>query len=80
MHTICRWERERRVVGYACLPVFSDPKTSQQPASKGLRDYVLNQGAFQIPLHIAPPNPSEPFCGDSLESIPRLPCASLLVR
>ena len=38
------------------------------------------QGAFQIPLHIAAPRPERPFRADSLESIPRVPCASLLIR
>ena len=34
VHTVCRWERVQRVVGYACLPVFLDPQTSAQPASR----------------------------------------------
>ena len=38
------------------------------------------QGAMQIPLHIAPTPPDVPFRGDSLDIIPRLPCATLLVR
>ncbi|KAG1676617.1 hypothetical protein FOA52_008746 [Chlamydomonas sp. UWO 241] len=80
VHTVCRWTRQQRVVGYAALPLFSDPRTGEQPASKNVRDYVLNQGSFQIPLHIAPPAPSAAFRGDSLEGVPRLPCASLLVR
>jgi len=80
VHTVCRWERQQRVIGYAALPLFMDPKTQQQPASKNIRDYVLNQGAFQVPLHIAPPPPGQMFSGTSLESVPRLPCASLLVR
>lgn len=30
------------MVGYAALPLFMDPKTSAQPLSKNVRDYVLN--------------------------------------
>lgn len=43
VHTICRWERSQRMVGYASLPVFMDPNTQLQPASRNVRDYVLNQ-------------------------------------
>ena len=35
---------------------------------------------MQIPLHIAPTPPDVSFRGDSLDIIPRLPCATLLVR
>lgn len=38
-----RWSRQLRVVGFACLPVFVDPKTMQQPLSRNVRDYVLNK-------------------------------------
>ncbi len=43
VHTIDRWSREQRVVGYAALNVFIDPKQQLQPLSKNVRDYVLNQ-------------------------------------
>lgn len=37
-----RWTRDLRVVGYANLPCFLDPRTQQQPLSKNIKDYVLN--------------------------------------
>ncbi|KAF5840442.1 hypothetical protein DUNSADRAFT_16675, partial [Dunaliella salina] len=81
VQTVERWSRQLRVVGFACLPVFVDSKTSQQPLSKNVRDYVLNKGAFQIPIHTSLSPATAPFRGDSLESsVPRVPCASLLVR
>ena len=80
VHTICRYERQQRVVGYGALPLFLDPGSQAQPASRNTREYILNQGAFQIPLHIAPPPPYSPFRGDALLSVPRVPCSSLLVR
>lgn len=80
VHTICRYERQQKVVGYAALPLFIDPGSQAQPASRNTREYILNQGSFQIPLHIAPPPPYAPFRGDALLPVPRVPCASLLVR
>lgn len=43
VHTLDRFTRERAVVGFALLPVFLDPREGGQPASRSLRDYVLNQ-------------------------------------
>ena len=58
VYTICRYEGVHKVVGYAALPLFLDPGTQAQPASRNTREYILNQGAFQIPLPIAPPPPT----------------------
>lgn len=101
-----------------------DPKEMAQPYSRSTRDYVLNAGAFQVPLHIGAcgrgwggtidhcigdvvmyrsallqlpqlfvisiecgplitatgPPASGALRADSLDAIPRVPCASLLVR
>ncbi|KAK9815471.1 hypothetical protein WJX72_004235 [[Myrmecia] bisecta] len=79
--TVERESRELRCVGYAALPLFIDPRENGQPVRKNINDYVLNQGGFQIPLHIAPPDRDDPtFKGSSLEGSPRVPCASILLR
>lgn len=38
------------------------------------------QGAFQLPLHARMPPPSAKFRAGALEALPRVPCASLVVR
>ncbi len=42
VYTLERWTGAFRVVGYAALPCFLDPRTKEQPVSKHVNDYVLN--------------------------------------
>lgn len=48
VHTIERTSRSVRVVGFALVSLFLDPKSGAQPVSRSIQDYVLNQGAFQV--------------------------------
>jgi hypothetical protein len=48
VQTIERTSGLLRVVGFALLPLFLDPKAGSQPVSRSIQDYVLNQGAFQV--------------------------------
>lgn len=48
---LCRYTDELKIVGFAVLNNFMDPKELAQPTSRSVRDYVLNQGAFEVPLH-----------------------------
>jgi hypothetical protein len=48
VQTIERTSGMLRVVGFALLPLFLDPKAGAQPVSRSIQDYVLNQGAFQV--------------------------------
>ncbi len=41
---------------------------------------MLNQGAFQLPLHAGMPEHGQPLRTNSLDNVPRVPCASILVR
>ena len=43
MYTVDRWYRDIRVVGYACINVFMDPKQQAAPLSRNIHDYVLHQ-------------------------------------
>lgn len=48
LQTVERPSRALRVVGFALVGLFLDPKTAGQPVSRSIQDYVLNQGAFQV--------------------------------
>jgi hypothetical protein len=48
VQTIERTSGLLRVVGFALVPLFLDPKAGSQPVSRSIQDYVLNQGAFQV--------------------------------
>ena len=82
--------------GYAVLNVFSTddadadaagrptPTGERQPSSHTLRSkWRLNAGAFQLPLHMGPPDRrNQPMSGRVLDDsgISRVPCSTLLVR
>ena len=77
-----------RTVGAAIRAAISDEATSGDNSSYSARpldEYsvgpvVLNGGAFQLPLHQAPPSKSVPLTGSALLRAPRVPCCTLLVR
>ncbi|KAL0028702.1 hypothetical protein WJX79_000762 [Trebouxia sp. C0005] len=72
---------ELRCVGYAVIPLFVDPREEAQPRRKNLLDYILNQGSWQIPLHMTGPSREDPtFHGASLKEASRVTCSSLLIR
>ena len=73
--------RQVKVVGYTCINLFANPADGGQPVAKSsVRDYVLNAGAFQLPLHPAQPPTSGQLTPALLAATPRLPCSSLLLR
>jgi hypothetical protein len=81
LDTVCLRTKKLSCVGYAVLNVFvegADP--TKQPTSSAATDFVLNQGAFQLPLHNGPPQTSGDFSSSSLAGVPRLPCATALLR
>lgn len=50
VHTIERSSGTLRVVGFGLLALFLDPRDGGQPLSRFISDYVLNSGAFQVPV------------------------------
>lgn len=70
------------IVGYALFPVFLDIETLKQPTRSSIPQFILNEGAFQIPLHtnVALKDTSEEFSAGSCDAFPRVPCATLLLR
>ena len=48
VHTIEAHSQEVRVVGHAVLELFLDAADNRQPLNRNVREYILNQGAFQV--------------------------------
>jgi hypothetical protein len=69
-------------VGYAVLNIFCDARSAPpaQPAHPSVQDLVLNAGAWQLPLHKFPPPMAEPLSAASLDNVPAVPCATILLR
>jgi len=82
--TIDRYTQKTFAVGYACLNAFVMPNGSMEQPSKPMQqEFVLNEGAFQLPLFQLPPNPKKSFdAAHFVEHLaaPRVPCSTLLVR
>jgi len=77
LDTVEAQTKDRRVVGYAVHNLFVEPNDDNQATSNACR---LNTGNFQIPLHVTGINPGEPVSSIALDNVPRVPCATLLVR
>jgi len=75
--TVEAQSKDRRVVGYAVHHLFCEPDTTDQATSATCR---LNAGNFQVPLHISGIGPGEPVMKSALDHVPRVPCATLLLR
>lgn len=46
IYTCDRWCRQLRTVGYSVLNIFVDSKNHLQPASRNVKDYVLNRASL----------------------------------
>jgi len=68
-------------VGYAVLNIFALPHDPlAQPETGQVSSFILNEGAFQIPIHLGQPNIKGNLNKDCLKSVKKLPCATLLCR
>ena len=81
------FRKQMRIVGFAVLPLFirttDEGDDDDSPTNNAFG--VLNKGTFQLPLYVEYPiNPSDlefnPFREASLSAVPRLHCASVLIR
>ncbi|DBA01352.1 TPA: LOW QUALITY PROTEIN: hypothetical protein N0F65_001591 [Lagenidium giganteum] len=72
--------------GYALLPLFLDPESEEQPQRASLQQFMVNTGAFQLPLfrnlqaNDAVDAASNGFSVRSTDGCQRIPCATVLVR
>lgn len=71
---------ELSVLGYSVLPVFCMAADGSQPKDKSDARVCINAGGFQLPLWPTYPPSSGPLRAAALQSRPRLPCTSILLR
>eukprot|EP00753_Platysulcus_tardus_P015436 PLAT5011.7.p1 GENE.PLAT5011.7~~PLAT5011.7.p1 ORF type:complete len:1252 (+),score=466.90 PLAT5011.7:421-3756(+) len=77
--TVDRSTRQPGKLGYALLNVFVEAATGLPPVDSGTSSFVLNGGAFQLPLHAGPPK-LDPLTAAGLDGVPRIPCSTVLIR
>lgn len=68
-----------KIVGSAFVPLFLSPSTLR-PSETPESEYILRNGAYQIPLYCEEYYQKKPFLYSDQKFLDRLPCASLLVR
>ena len=73
------------VIGYAAINLFVSRESAEdfearEPPPEGARAYVLNEGAFQLPLHTSLPLRVQGFSAAEVRTFPRVPCATALFR
>ena len=83
------FRKQMKIVGFAVLPLFisagDEEDEEDSPRAAGARFGVLNKGAFQLPLFVEYPIDAatlefNSFGEEQLKGVPRLHCASVLVR
>lgn len=67
-------------VGFSLLNMYIDVETRAQPEPTSTNEYRLNRGAFQLPIHPGSPDLAQEFSVRSYASLPRIPCATVLMR
>jgi hypothetical protein len=80
VETIEARTKKLKVIGYAAINIFVDLNTGKQPETTETTNYVLNEGSFQIPIRMAPLPELKTFHANSLDQVPAVLGASLLVR
>ena len=68
------------IVGFAVLHIFVDPISHVQPANSEVREYVLNEGSFQVSVHRSGLKEKEDLSARALDDELKRLCTTLLVR
>ncbi|KAG1691303.1 hypothetical protein DVH05_027165 [Phytophthora capsici] len=70
------------ILGYCAFPVFIDVESRDQPNRPSIRQFILNEGGFQLSLHtqVQTAEANQPLSAKSCEDFPRVPCATVLLR
>lgn len=81
VYTVDRIARNLCCAGYGFLPIFIEVGTTNQPSvSSSEAKVALNEGPHQIRLYSGSPDLAQPLHESVTQSLPYVPCASLLVR
>lgn len=78
--TIDAASNEVRVLGYACINMFVNKFRKEQPDNPNEQEFLLNKGAFQMPVYSQEPYRKPPFNLESFKKMEKIPCATLLIR
>lgn len=68
------------IVGFSVLHLFVDTVSGIQPASNEVREYLLNEGSFQLPMHRSGLKEKEDLSARALDDELRRLCSTVLVR
>ena len=71
---------ELRLLGYSAINLFMHKYRKNQPTEANEQDFILNAGAFQLPIYCQEPFRRVPFTLQTFTSMELIPCATLLVR
>mmetsp|Transcript_12126 Transcript_12126/g.11974 ORF Transcript_12126/g.11974 Transcript_12126/m.11974 type:complete len:342 (-) Transcript_12126:415-1440(-) len=80
VYTIDRTTNQTRTVGYAMINLFLSRFSLEHSTSEKDKDFILNEGNFQLPLFIQDPRRLGELRMEMLAYLEKVPCASLLVR
>merc|ERR1712146_318514 len=83
VRTIDRFTKASVTIGYAVLNLFLDARPGRgrvQPDSPNVKDFVLNTGGHELPLHKFPPPSTKSLSASSYNDISVVPCATVLLR
>ena len=77
--TIEKYSLKHQLIGYTGINLFNEYGTLEpvKDAQTGV-DISLNEGAFQLPLHLS--NPPESNFVENFKKLPKLPCSTILIR
>lgn len=78
--TIDAAHNEVRIVGYSAINLFLHKYRKTQPDNANEEDFILNSGAFQLPIYCQEPFRTKPFSLENFTRLEIIPCATLLVR
>ena len=68
------------IVGFSVLHLFVDTVSGIQPASNQVREFALNEGSFQLPMHRSGLKEKEDLSAGALDDELRRLCSTVLVR
>ena len=67
-------------MGYSAIHLFLNRITFLPCDNSKDKDFVLQEGLYQLPIYIEDPRKLPEIRADALDYLEKLPCSSLLVR